>query len=372
VTYRDAKVLYGSTIPQHSVMMYRSGTVVTPERKNVKPFGATIRVTTADFFPTFDVPFRYGRGWARTEDTGPAPVVVISKFMNDKLFGGENSVGREITLRGKPYRIIGVLAVWMPHPKFYDLNGWEFDVTEDVYMPFGWMEVLKLDPQGNVNCVSKNAKIGGFDSLLTEDCVWLQYWAEFATLADRDRYQAFVDNYAMEEKKHGRMPRKLNNRIVDVQTWLGMYDVVGDDSRMQMGLGIVFLAVCVLNTLGLMLAKFLSAAPVSGLRRALGASRVDIMRQHLIEVVVVGLLGGAVGLLLTFGGLAMVKVLMFSDTLIGSDNPDRVAMVQSFVHMDIPVVFVAIALSLLAGILAGLYPAWRIGRLAPATFLKTQ
>jgi len=42
------------------------------------------------------------------------------------------------------------------------------------------------------------------------------------------------------------------------------------------------------------------------------------------------------------------------------------------VHMDIPVMLAAIGLSLLAGVLAGLYPAWRIGRLAPATFLKTQ
>jgi len=49
-----------------------------------------------------------------------------------------------------------------------------------------------------------------------------------------------------------------------------MYDVVGEDSRMQLALGFVFLGVCVLNTLGLMLAKFLSAAPVSGLRRRSG------------------------------------------------------------------------------------------------------
>ena len=75
---------------------------------------------------------------------------------------------------------------------------------------------------------------------------------------------------------------------------------------------------------------------------------------------------------LTFGGLALLKVLMFSSMLAHSDNPDRVALVQSLVHMDIPVMVAAIALSLLTGVLAGLYPAYRIGRLAPATFLKTQ
>jgi len=373
LTYRDARALYASDIPIHSVMMYRSGQVVTPENKGVKPFGVTTRLTTADFFTMFDVPFAYGNGWSRGEDDGPGPVVVISKYINDKIFGGANSVGREIVLDGRPYRVVGVLAAWMPRPKYYDLNGWGgWEIPEEVYLPFGWQRVLKLSPHGNVNCVSKSAKIDGPDTLLTQECVWLQYWVEFRKRADRDRYQALVDNYANEQRQHGRFPRKNNNRVVDIQTWLAMNDVIGDDSRMQLALGLVFLGVCILNTLGLMLAKFLTGAPICGLRRALGARRSDIIRQHVIEVMLVGLLGGAVGMALTLGGLSVLKVLMFSGRLAHSDNPDRVALFQSLVHMDIPVMLAAIGLSLLTGVLAGLYPAYRIGRLAPATFLKTQ
>jgi putative ABC transport system permease protein len=372
LTYRDAHAIYESKIPVRSVMMYRSSRVVAPESRTVKPFGAAVRVTTADFFQMFDVPFAYGNGWSHADDESPAALVVLSRFMNQKIFGGANSVGREVTLSGRQFRVAGVLAAWMPQPKYYDLNGQGFDVPEDIYMPFGWMQALNLGPNGNVNCVSKRAKIASFDSFITEDCVWLQYWVELDSTAARDRYQSFVDNYVSDEKRHGRFPRKLNNRIVNVQTWLDMWDVVGDDSRMQMGLGIVFLVVCVLNTLGLMLAKFLSAAPISGLRRALGASRVDIVRQHLAEVILVGLLGGLTGLFLTLGGLAALRVLLFSSMLVGSDNPDRVALTQSLVHMDLPVIAIAIGLSLLTGVLAGMYPAWRVGRLAPATFLKTQ
>jgi len=261
----------------------------------------------------------------------------------------------------------------MPRQRYYDLNGWGgWEIPEEVFIPFGWMRTGKFSPYGNVSCVSKNAKVEGWDSLLTQECVWLQYWVEFRNRTDRDRYQIFVDNYTNEQRQHGRFPRKNNNRIVDVQTWLAMWDVIGDDSRIQLALGFVFLGVCVLNTLGLMLAKFLAAAPISGLRRALGARRMDIIRQHLIEVIVVGLLGGAVGMGLTFAGLGLLKVLMFSSRLAHSNNPDRIALIQSFVHMDIPVMVAAIALSLLAGVLAGLYPAYRIGRMAPATFLKTQ
>ncbi len=372
VTYQDAHALYQSKIPERSVMMYRAVQVVAPANSNVKPFNAAVRVTTADFFPMFHVPFQYGGGWSRKDDDGPEGVVVISKYMNEKLFGGANSVGRNITLSGRQFRVGGVLGSWMPQPRFYDMNGNNFDLPEDIFMPFGWMQTLKLQPAGNVNCVSRRAKVTGFESLITEDCVWLQYWAELPTQDAHERYQQFVDNYVRDQKTHGRFPRPLNNRIVNVPTWLEMWDVIGDDSRIQVALGVMFLVVCILNTLGLMLAKFTSAAPVAGLRRALGASRVDIMRQHLIEVVVVGLIGGAIGLVLTFGGLTMIRVLMFSQGGPDDNNPDRVALAHSLVNMDVAMFAFAVLLSLLTGVLAGLYPAWRIGRLTPATFLKTQ
>jgi putative ABC transport system permease protein len=372
LTYRDAQALYASKIPLRSVIMYRSGQVITPANKGIKPFGASIRVTTADFFGMFDVPFRYGTGWSRADDDAPSAVVVLSKYLNQKLFGGANSVGREVVLGGHSYRVVGVLAAWMPRPRYYDLQGNSFRVPEDIYMPFGWVKARKIPKYGNTSCVSMHAKIDGFDSLFTQDCVWLQYWVELRGRADRDRFQAFVDAYTDEQRQHGRFPRKNNNRIVDVPTWLSMWDVIGDDSRLQLALGFVFLGVCVLNTFGLMLAKFLSAAPISGLRRALGARRIDIIRQHVVEVTLVGLLGGCAGLVLTLGGLTALKGLLFSVQLEGSDNPDRAALVQSLVHMDTTVMLVAVALSLLTGSLAGLYPAYRIGRLAPATFLKTQ
>ncbi|MDP9008498.1 MAG: hypothetical protein M3N91_07290 [Pseudomonadota bacterium] len=45
---------------------------------------------------------------------------------------------------------------------------------------------------------------------------------------------------------------------------------------------------------------------------------------------------------------------------------------QSLSHLDARMVLISVGLSLLAGLLAGIYPAWRIGRMAPATFLKIQ
>lgn len=372
LTYRDAKALYRSDIPVRSVMMFRSNRVITPERNGEKPFATAVRVTTADFFAMFEAPFLYGTGWSRADDEGPAPVVVLSKYANDKLFGGQNSVGRLITIGDMQFRIIGVIDAWLPRPKFYDPNNSGFDLPENLFMPWGWTEALKLPSGGNTSCVRSSAKAGSFEQLLTEDCVWLQYWAELPTAEQRERYQRFVDNYATDQKRFGRFPRALNNRIVNVDEWLKMWDIVGDETRIQVALALMFLLVCILNTFGLMLAKFLKAAPISGLRRALGASRMDVVRQHLVEVVIVGLLGGAVGLFLSFVGLRAIRAVNSRPFPGMDDNPARVAIQQSLTNLDFQMFAVALALSLLTGILAGLYPAWRVGKLAPSSFLKTQ
>lgn len=373
VTYQDAKALYRSDIPTRAVMMFRSSRVVAPRKPGEKPVALDTRVTTADFFAMFDVPFIYGTGWSRADDEAPSPVVVLSRYANQKLFGGVNSVGKTLTLGDKDFRVIGVIDAWNPTPRFYDLNNGSFDLPENLFMPFGWTTALKLPTNGNTNCVRANAKVGGFEELLTSDCVWMQYWAELPTATQRQKYQAFVDNYTNEQRRHGRFPRpQNNNRIVDVDTWMQMYEVVGDETKIQVAVALMFLLVCVLNTFGLMLAKFLKAAPISGLRRALGASRVDIMRQHLIEVVIVGLLGGALGLVLAKFGLDGMRALAIRPIPGQDDNPARVALQQSLSSMDTQMFFVALTLALLTGVLAGLYPAWRIGRLSPSTFLKTQ
>jgi putative ABC transport system permease protein len=139
---------------------------------------------------------------------------------------------------------------------------------------------------------------------------------------------------------------------------------VQKDNRVLIGIGVLFLGVCVVNVVGLLLAKFLNAAPLTGLRRALGASRKDIVRQHMTEVLVLGVAGGVLGLLLAVGGLAGIRSFYTSDW-------NRAA-AERLTEIDPTVVLVTLLLSVIAGAVAGLYPSWRIGRTAPAVYLKTQ
>lgn len=93
------------------------------------------------------------------------------------------------------------------------------------------------------------------------------------------------------------------------------------------------------------------------MRRALGASRRSIFAQCLIEAGLIGLIGGTLGLLLTLAGLGAIR-----------NQPVEYA---DLVHLDLPMFAATFVLALAASIVAGLFPASRASRIAPAMQLKT-
>lgn len=364
LTYRDAMAVYASDIPERKVIMHKAVGIVSVDGQGMLPERVTTRVTTKDFFAMFDVPFQYGGTWTDGADTGPEPVMVISRKVNEKLFDGANSVGRRIRWNDNEFRIVGVRDHWMPLPTFYDVNNDVLEEPEDVYIPFGWSVALELDSAGNMNGW-KPEDIKTYQQLLNSENVWIQMWAELPDEAARNRFQAFLDNYAMEQKSAGRYQRPLNNRLTKVDQWLVDNDVVGNDDRVLVGLAFAFLAVCLLNTVGLLLAKFLNGASITGVRRALGASRRQVFYQHLVEVGLVSTIGALLGLALGALLLAGLRVLY-------SFDPTDAGGTQALAHVDVTSVVTALLLAFFATIAAGLYPAWRIGRIPPASYLKAQ
>jgi putative ABC transport system permease protein len=357
LTYRDAMAIRGSDIPTLHAAMFKVTFIVQPERQDVHPFLARARATDGDFFRLFDVPFIYGSGWDHSMDANAEQVAVINKETNDKVFGGENSVGRTITLNERKFKVIGVIDAWNPTPVYYDVNNGAFDESEEIYVPFSLTAPLELDSAGNTNCW-KPETIDSFSGFLNSECVWIQYWVQLDSAEQRGRYQSFLDNYAAEQKTLGRFGRPVNNRLTRVSELLKERKAAGDDSPVLVGLSFMFLAVCVLNTVGLLLAKFIGKAPQIGLRRALGATRGAIFGQHLIEVAVVGIAGGVLGLILAWLGLQGVQAML--------DESDRYA------HLDLNMLVVGLVIALVASLTAGMYPTWRVCRMSPAPFLKTQ
>ena len=177
-------------------------------------------------------------------------------------------------------------------------------------------------------------------------------------IRDREEYVDHLNAYVSEQKKLGRFERPLNNQIYDVMEWMEYHEVVANDAKVLVGLSFLFLVVCLLSTIALLLTKFVGKKSETSLRRALGASRNAIFKQQIVEVAVVGFSGGLIGLLLAGIGLQGIEYLY--------DAPD------GLVSLDWVMMFTAIGIAIASGMIAGVYPAWRVCRIPPAAQLKTQ
>jgi putative ABC transport system permease protein len=358
LTYNDALAVQASDIPDRKVIMRKGAFVLDPvQTDGANPFLVEARLTTSDFFAMFDVPFLYGGGWDATADANEQLVVVLSKRTNEQAFGGADSVGRTLRLDGHDFKVIGVLDDWEPTPKFYDLNNGAFNETEEIFTPFSLGTAFEVTTAGNVNCW-KSQPLNTYQDFLNSECVWIQAWVELRDASKVEQYQTFLDNYVREQKTLGRFERPLNNRLTKPDEWLEVNEAVRDDNRVLVGLSFMFLAVCLLNMIGLLLAKFLGAAPLVGLRRALGASKGMIFRQHLVEVGVIGVAGGVIGIGLGALGLAGMRQVY--------EN------FETLTRLDFTMGLIALGIALVSGLIAGLYPTWRVCSIQPAAHLKTQ
>jgi putative ABC transport system permease protein len=362
ITYRDMRGLMRSDIPEHRTGVASATIFVFPEDKALKPFRGVVQMVHADFFPMFDVPFRYGTGWTRQADEAREHVVVLSEEGNRKLFGGEDSVGRRVRLGDQEFTVIGVMAHYEPTPQYYDVINNAMGKPRELFLPFdlirdqglGLVRTGDADGFGNFDPNDPNAF---FDA---SEITWIQYWVELDP-ARRSDYARFVDDYAMEQKKLGRFPRPLNNRVTPLMEWMKVRGVVPPATVGLVVISLLFLAVCCFNLTALLLGKFLAKSGVLGVHRALGAPRSSVFLQRLLECELVGLLGGISGTLLAAGALVLINKWM----------PAGFARADLF-GADGYSLAVALGLALVAGLLSGVYPAWRACRIPPALQLKVQ
>lgn len=358
VTWLEATQLTDAKMAYRQAGMGTSYGVIEPKGQDQKPYLASVRITYADFFPMFEPPFLYGSGWSAAADEGRELVIVLSKEANNELFGGANSVGETLTFENKIFRVVGVLDDWELRPKFFDVVTGAFNDMEDVYMPYTLKQELELGTSGNNNCW-KPVNEETFQAFLNSECVNSQFWIELENPADKAAYLDFLHNYVAEQKKLGRFPREQNNQLHNVMEWMEYHEVVADDAQMMMYMALMFLVVCLLNTIALLLAKFTGRFGEIALRRAVGASRRTLMLQYTVEAAIVGVVGGVIGLLLAWLGLQGISLLYGEQT-------------KGLTSLDTTMVAMGFGLAIASSILAALYPTWRACSVPPAGQLKTQ
>lgn len=359
LSYNDVVALRDARKAARQSALIRIGPVIDAGRGDVPPFFGEGLAIDADFFAMLEVRFVRGGPWTLDDDRRAARVVVLTQKIADRVFGSTDPVGKTVRIAGNDHVVTGVIADdWEPLPRFYRLVGGPgaFGGEDELLLPFSTAIAAQMDPQGMINCYADPE--AGYEGLKKSECVWITYWIETATAGDAAAYKDFMAGYVGEQRKLGRFPRPDNNRLHDVMRWLDVNRVVSADRRIQTYLAFGFLLVCLINTIGLLLAKFSARSGEIGVRRALGATRSAIFQQYLIEAGVIGVAGGAVGLGLTFAALWQI-----------GKQSDQAAMVA---HMDGAMFGVTFALAVAASLLAGLLPTWRACKVQPALQLKSQ
>ena len=358
---RSAVDLWSAHRADRQALVVDSAVKVRAPGSTLPPLMVAMTSTTSDFFPMFDVPFEYGGAWTPSDDTSRARVAVISANLNDKLFGGRDSVGQTLRLKDSSVRIVGVLKSWRPSPRFYNLAGGigangqgasSYAKPEDVFTPFFTGQEINDGAFQQFTCWGSPPRPGHLED---SPCLWVALWVELDSPAKAAAYRNFIADYARQQKALGRF-QQTDTRMLDLMQWLDARHVIPSDAELQMWLAFAFLAICLLNTVGLLLAKFLRRAGEVGVRRALGASRRAVFAQFLVEAGLVGLIGGTGGWWLTLIGLWVVR--------------RQQAAYSDLVHMDVAMFATTFVLAIMVSLLAGTLPALRASRIPLAIQLK--
>lgn len=356
LTWRDAMALTNAHKAKRQTPLYPISVSIVPDEPNTMASPARGYAVQADMFPMFDVPFLFGAPWSAADDAGSARVVVIGRSLNDRLFGGANSVGRQIDLEGTNFRIVGVTDYYDARPRFFDLDSKKgFGDLGEIYMPFARAIDDGREPSGG-NLCNRPSK-PGWDNFVRSECIFVTFWAELPDSASAKAYLQFLNDYSAEQTRSGRFAWAPNVRLRNVMEWLDFRHVVPAEARMSVLISAAFLVICLVNVIGLLLAKFMRRAPEIGIRRALGASRGAIYSQFLLEAASVGLAGGVLGVILTALGTLCIGAVF---------DPA----IANLVHMSLPLLGLTVLVALASTLVAAFYPTWRASRVQPAWQLK--
>ena len=269
----------------------------------------------AGFFRVLGIAPQIGREFTRQEDhTGGPPLAILSHSLWRQIFHEDPAaVGQALLLKGEPYTIIGVMP-----------QSFHSSVPADLWTP--------LQPNTNAEGQGTNYAVAG---RLKPDATWAQADGQLESIGAPLFTNVPKGSYA-----------RLH--LMTLQE--------GDTQDLRKPLlilwgavGLVLLIGCA-NVTSLLLAKAASRSREIATRMALGGGRRTIIRQLLVETLVLAVLGGAAGLAVGYVGLEGLKKLA----------ADQYQVVES-AHLDARVLAATLLLSLLVSLLAGIFPAIEAG-----------
>ena len=127
-----------------------------------------------------------------------APRPVLTQALNERLFGGRDSVGERLIMQGTYFQVAGVIDTWEPTPRFFDPINGGFQEINEMFIPYGLTLQLELGSAGS-DWGWKAEDITSFEQWLNSETSWVQYFVELDSPRDRGAYGAHLDAYVGEQ-----------------------------------------------------------------------------------------------------------------------------------------------------------------------------
>ena len=303
---------------------------------NNKKLSFNYKYTNAAYWELLDYDFLEGKGFSRQQTDNREHVAVISESAKKKYFGDIPSVtGQYIEADNVRYRVCGVVK---------NVPVTNYMLYSDIYLPY---TVSQED-------VTANKGYGGdYIAILLA-----------ATAADvpkiQQEYEQLVNRLPMSD------PKEYNKIYSHADPFLLAYLRTGNEESSGLGIALTATAVFALfimllptlNLVNINITRIMERSSEIGVRKAFGASSRTLTGQFIVENLVLTLLGGLIGMVLSFIVLQVFNSLQ--------PIPDLT------LSLNFTVFLVALLTCLVFGLLSGAYPAWRMSRLPVVTALKEQ
>ncbi len=254
-------------------------------------------------------------------------VILADTLWRRRFQADAGIVGRDITLNGRPFRVIGVLPPGLLFPKQETVFGRQMDqhMDIDIYRPLGYQPEDTVLHGGDMN-----------------------YWPAARLRPGVSIAQASAELNSVESAIEAKIGSDAGFRV----TIMPLQDKVTGNIRQSLivlmgAVGAVLLVLCV-NLANLALARAAGRARDSAIRTALGASGGHLMGQSLLESCILSAMGGGLGIGLAFLGLRWLLAVAPVDIPRLAD-----------VRLDVRVLLFALAISLATGLIFGILPAVR-------------
>jgi putative ABC transport system permease protein len=264
-----------------------------------------------------------GRFIAEPEDESAARVAYVGADVATKLFPAGNPVGQEITIAGLPYRVIGVEVA----------KGTVFGI-----------------PQDNFIVIPLKTYAVNYGGLIRQRSLFF-----VATSKTDELFNDAVEEsrFLMRARRKLQPSEKDNFGIVTPDAITGLRDrIFGTIFIVAMlvpGIALIVGAIVIMN---IMLVSVTERTKEIGIRKSLGARQVDILKQFLVEAVTLAVFGGAIGIFLAWLVGNVVTAVFFPT------------------YLSLFAILGALGASSGAGVVSGIFPAWKAARLDPIEALR--